>query len=150
VADVVSPAVRSRMMSSIRGKDTQPELIVRKYLHGCGFRYRLHVNSLPGRPDIVLPKHRVAILIHGCFWHRHSNCKYCTMPRSNVSKWVEKFSANVARDKRDVKRLRASNWRVIIIWECGVKQSDRGAGLSWLPDAITGAREPLLEWPARL
>ena len=147
MTDVVSPSVRSRMMASIRGRDTQPEMMVRKYLHGCGFRYRLHVNSLPGRPDIVLSKYRVAILIHGCFWHRHSGCKYCTTPASNIEKWSEKFFANVARDHKNTVQLRELGWTVIVIWECGLKTGDLVDNLKWLPEVLKSGESGLYEWP---
>lgn len=110
-------------MSGIRGTNTRPEMIVRRYLHASGLRYRLHVRSLPGKPDIVLPKHRVVIEVRGCFWHQHRNCRYAVMPKSNAHFWREKLTSNVARDKRSERALRAQGWRVLTVWECRVYRS---------------------------
>jgi DNA mismatch endonuclease (patch repair protein) len=120
--DVVDAATRSRMMKGIRSKDTQPEMTVRKYLHARGFRYRLHARKLPGSPDLVLPRYRVDIFVHGCFWHRHSGCKYATTPASNVERWKQKFDANTTRDVRNAEALRAADWRVIVVWECELRR----------------------------
>jgi len=122
--DVVDSATRSRMMSGIRSKDTKPEMTVRKYLHAKGFRYRLHTRDLPGSPDLVLPKYRTAIFVHGCFWHRHPGCRYTTTPASNVERWAQKFKANTERDARKQAALEEAGWRVIVVWECEL----RGAG----------------------
>ena len=121
--DVVDATTRSRMMKGIRSKDTQPEMIVRKYLHAHGFRYRLHARELPGSPDLVLPRYRVAILVHGCFWHRHRGCKYATTPTNNAEQWKRKFEANTERDARKEAALRAAGWRVIVIWECELRNA---------------------------
>jgi DNA mismatch endonuclease, patch repair protein len=118
MADVVDRETRSRMMSGIRGTNTQPELIVRRYMHARGLRYRLHVRSLPGRPDIVFPKYRAVVEVRGCFWHQHPRCKYAVMPKSNARFWEEKLQSNVLRDRRSVRALRKAGWRVITIWEC--------------------------------
>lgn len=118
MTDIVSPAVRSRMMSNIRGKDTKPELVLRKALHARGFRYRLNARDLPGSPDIVLPKWRAVLFVHGCYWHRHPGCPKATMPSSNVAFWREKFAQNVARDRRNLADLMDLGWRVGIVWEC--------------------------------
>lgn len=123
--DVVDKITRSRMMAGIRGKDTRPELELRRALHRRGFRYRLHVSGLPGRPDILLPKHRAAIQVHGCFWHRHDHCAFCTTPASNAGFWRAKFGDTVRRDQFNVKGLRSLGWRVAIVWECSIKE--RGA-----------------------
>src|ERR1700675_3165917 len=120
--DVVDRVTRSRMMAGIRGKDTKPELDLRRALHRLGLRYRLHVSGLPGRPDIVLPKHLAAIEVHGCFWHRHENCRFCTTPASNTRFWKSKFGETVKRDKRNLEALRTLGWRVAIIWECSVAE----------------------------
>lgn len=120
--DVVDSATRSRMMSGIRSKDTKPEMTVRRYLHGRGFRYRLHAKDLPGSPDLVLPKYRVAILVHGCFWHRHPGCRFATTPASNIEKWNTKFQMNVDRDARKLTSLQAAGWRVIVVWECELRR----------------------------
>lgn len=121
--DVVDAATRSRMMKGIRSKDTQPELIVRKYLHAQGFRYRLHARNLPGSPDLVLPRYRVAILVHGCFWHRHAGCKYATTPANNAERWKLKFDANIERDARKENLLRAAGWKVLVVWECELRRA---------------------------
>lgn len=118
MADIVSKDVRSWMMSRIRGKDTAPEKAVRSCLHGLGYRFRLHRKDLPGSPDIVLPRHRTAVFVHGCFWHRHPGCRFAYRPKSNVVFWKEKFKENVARDRRKASALRKQGWRVLVIWEC--------------------------------
>ncbi len=121
--DVVDAATRSRMMKGIRSKDTRPELTVRKYLHAQGFRYRLHSRKLPGSPDLVLPRYRVAIFVHGCFWHRHHECKYATTPANNAERWKLKFEANTERDARKEAMLRVAGWKVLIVWECELRQN---------------------------
>jgi DNA mismatch endonuclease (patch repair protein) len=126
MGDIVSPEVRRRMMASIRGRDTKPELAVRRLLHAHGLRFRLHVGDLPGRPDIVLPRHRAIVLVHGCFWHRHEGCRYASVPESNNEFWAAKFSANVARDRRVADALVASGWRLFTIWECEVRSGSLG------------------------
>lgn len=111
------------MMSRIRGSDTKPELAVRRWLHRRGYRFRLHRRDLPGRPDIVLPSLRTVVQVHGCFWHRHQGCRLAYTPKTNVYKWQSKFEENVARDKRDVEALAELGWRVIIVWECEVRDN---------------------------
>lgn len=115
--DVVDRATRSRMMSGIRGKDTKPERIVRSYLHRAGLRFRLQA-GLPGRPDLVLPRHKTAVFVHGCFWHRHEDCRYATIPSSNIAFWREKFDANVRRDARVRQELKELGWHVEVLWSC--------------------------------
>lgn len=114
---------RSRMMSSIRGKNTRPERMLRFSLFARGFRYRLHVQKLPGSPDLVFPKHRAVIFVHGCFWHRHEGCRHTTTPRANEDFWRQKFQGNVDRDARHVAALDDLGWRVAIVWECALKHS---------------------------
>lgn len=126
------------MMAGIKSKDTAPEMKVRKYLHGSGFRYRLHARDLPGSPDLVLPKHRLAIYVHGCFWHRHPGCRYATTPASNVDFWATKFQKNTERDARQHAALSALGWRHITIWECELRR-DAGERLQRLAGEITGA-----------
>src|SRR6056297_1216608 len=121
MTDIVDKSTRSRMMAGIRGKDTRPEMVVRRALHALGFRYRLNVRSLPGTSDLVLPKSRAVVFIHGCYWHRHEGCRYATAPATNREFWTLKFAANVARDARNVRDLRGAGWRVGIIWECALK-----------------------------
>jgi DNA mismatch endonuclease (patch repair protein) len=122
LADVVDANTRSRMMAGIRGKNTTPEVRLRKALHRAGFRFRLHCTKLPGKPDIVLAKHRAAIFVHGCFWHRHAGCRNSSVPKSNTEFWKVKFARNVERDKANLKALIGSEWRVCIVWECAIRQ----------------------------
>src|SRR5688572_27207656 len=122
MADIVSKQVRSAMMSAIRGKNTQPELAVRRYLHKRGFRYVLHVTSLPGRPDLVLPRYNAAIFVHGCFWHRHRGCKDAVLPSSNRAFWLSKLNHNRRRDRAAIAALVKARWRVAIIWECSIRR----------------------------
>lgn len=134
-------------MSRIGSRDTKPELVVRSYLHARGFRYRLHVNDLPGRPDIVLPRYNAVILVHGCFWHRHTGCQDSTTPRSNRDFWLSKFYANVARDTRTSGALLAAGWRVAVVWECTVRRESQHRGaLARLARWIKGGRR-LGEFP---
>lgn len=118
MTDIVDRATRSRMMSGIRGRDTKPEIIVRKYLHATGLRFRLAPKNLPGKPDIVLPKYRTVVFVHGCFWHRHARCRYATVPATNKLFWTEKFETNIKRDHRVQQQLRREGWQVLVIWEC--------------------------------
>jgi DNA mismatch endonuclease (patch repair protein) len=115
--DVVDRVTRSRMMSGIRGKDTKPERFVRSALHRAGLRFRLHA-TLPGKPDVVLPKYHTVVFVHGCFWHRHAGCRYATTPASNPAFWLEKFAANKRRDAVVKRELRRLNWKVRIVWSC--------------------------------
>ena len=120
--DTISPERRSENMRRIRGKDTKPELVVRRALFALGYRYRLHDAKLPGKPDLVFSKRRKVIFVHGCFWHRHENCRFCTTPASNTRFWKSKFGETVKRDKRNLEALRTLGWRVAIIWECSVAE----------------------------
>ena len=108
-------------MAGIRGKDTKPEILIRKILFRHGFRFRLHRRDLPGNPDIVLPKYAVAIFVHGCFWHRHVGCHYFRLPASNAEFWDRKLASNVARDHASKQALRATGWRVLTVWECATR-----------------------------
>ena len=121
MADVHSKATRSFNMSKIKGKDTKPEMLVRKFLHANGFRYRLHVKDLPGKPDIVLPKYKTVVLVNGCFWHGHKRCKYFVIPKTRTDWWTEKLNKNIENDNKSVKALKKLGWKVIIIWECSLK-----------------------------
>ena len=125
MTDVVDSQTRSRMMASIRGRDTKPELIVRRFLHREGLRFRLHGRDLPGRPDIVLPRRRSIVFVHGCFWHRHSGCRFAATPETRRQFWKNKLAANVVRDARNLKLLATSGWRVFVVWECEVESSAR-------------------------
>jgi len=112
------------MMAGIRGKDTKPEIALRRALHAHGFRFRLHTKQIPGRPDVVLPKYRAAIFVHGCFWHRHTGCRYATTPATRREFWHAKFAANVARDKVVRTKLLQAGWRVGVVWECGLRRPE--------------------------
>jgi DNA mismatch endonuclease, patch repair protein len=118
--DIVSKAQRSRMMGRITGRNTQPERVVRKLLRELGVGYRLHVATLPGKPDIVMQGRRKIVEVRGCFWHRHEGCPYAYRPKSNVAFWEAKFASNVVRDKRNDATLRNSGWQVLIVWECEI------------------------------
>ncbi|WP_028656621.1 very short patch repair endonuclease [Nocardioides sp. J54] len=120
--DVVSPEVRSRMMAGIRGKDTKPELLLRKALHRDGFRYRLHARNLPGRPDMVFPRYKAAVFVHGCFWHGHEGCSYFKVPATRREFWEAKFAANRERDARRRLELEEAGWRTAVIWECATRR----------------------------
>ena len=124
MTDIVDSQRRSQMMSGIRGRDTAPELIVRRIAHSLGHRFRLHRKDLPGRPDLVFPRYRLIVFVHGCFWHRHRGCRYAYMPKSRVPFWTKKFTGNVARDKRNQEALRNLGWRVLIIWECETRDEE--------------------------
>ncbi len=124
-------------MSHIRGKDTRPEEIVRKYLFSKGYRYRKNDSRYPGKPDIVLPKYRTVIFINGCFWHRHPGCRYATSPATNPEFWQKKFDQNVARDRKVQDQLRADGWNVIVVWECEIsRKKDQADRLSRLEEEI--------------
>lgn len=118
--DIVSPEKRSRMMAGIKGKDTKPELVVRKLVHGMGFRYRLHHKDLPGSPDLVFPRSRKVIFVHGCFWHRHPGCRFAYTPKSNAQFWLDKLEGNTRRDAQALTALDSLGWQVLIVWECEV------------------------------
>lgn len=118
---MTDPKVRSKNMAAIRGKNTKPEMAVRRYLHAAGFRYRLHRKDLPGKPDLVLPGYKLVVFVHGCFWHRHQGCSYSTTPATRAMFWKDKFQKNMERDERNQNELLEKGWRVLIIWECGVK-----------------------------
>ena len=115
---------RSRNMSAIKSKNTKPEIKVRKVLHSMGYRFRLHSKDLPGSPDIVLPKYKTVIFVHGCFWHRHENCKYASTPKTRQEFWEAKFRENINRDKLNQENLSSKGWKIIIVWECEIKDKD--------------------------
>ena len=112
-------------MSRIRSGDTKPEIVVRSLLHRMGYRFRLHRRDLPGKPDIVLPKHRTVIFVHGCFWHRHRGCKRCTTPSTNQDYWLEKLKGNAERDRKNKRLLKKLGWKVGIVWECETNDLDQ-------------------------
>ncbi len=121
MADVHNRATRSYNMSRIKGKDTKPEMLVRKFLHTNGYRYKLHDKKLPGKPDIVLPKYKTVIFVHGCFWHWHANCKYFVAPKTRTKWWLNKIHGNKANDEKAIKALKKDGWKVITVWECKIK-----------------------------
>lgn len=148
MADVVDQATRSRMMAGIRGRDTKPEWALRRGLHACGFRYRLHVRGLPGRPDLVFPRWNAVCLVHGCFWHRHPGCRYAADPATRPDFWQAKFAGNVLRDQRNRRALLDEGWRVAVVWECalrGARTAETVEALAgWLPSKIREFETALL------
>ena len=137
MADIKSKVDRSSNMAAIKGEDTKPEMIVRKYLFSKGLRYRLHIRSLPGNPDIFLPKYKTVVFINGCFWHGHEGCKYYRLPKSNVEFWETKITNNINRDFLNEIKLKELGWRVIRIWECEIKMvKDRNKSLERLYNQI--------------
>ncbi|MWV47129.1 DNA mismatch endonuclease Vsr [Paenibacillus sp. HJL G12] len=123
MVDTLTTEERSKMMSKIKSKNTAPEMIVRRYLHNKGFRYRLHDKKLPGKPDLILPKYKAVIFIHGCFWHGHEGCKYFRIPKSNTDYWVKKIDGNLLRDQEKQQLLRDMGWKVSVVWECELKRN---------------------------
>lgn len=125
--DNLTPERRSWNMRRIRGRNTKPERIVRSLLHQAGYRFTVNGpknQSLPGRPDLVLPRHRAVVFVHGCYWHRHKGCRYAYQPKSRVDFWTSKFEENIRRDRRNVKDLKALGWKVIVIWECQTRSEE--------------------------
>lgn len=147
MTDIVDKKTRSKMMAGIHAENTIPEITIRKFLFGQSFRYRLHYKNLPGKPDIVLPKYRVVVFVHGCFWHRHQGCKLNYAPQSNSELWQSKFEKNILRDKKQINALISEGWRVIVIWECGLRS--HSSDLSWLPNEIRSGSMQYSEWPPR-
>ncbi|MEF3133406.1 very short patch repair endonuclease [Rhizobium sp. 268] len=140
MTDIVDPTTRSRMMAGIKGKNTKPELVLRRALHAQGLRFRLHSTKITGAPDIVLPKYKAAVFVHGCFWHRHFRCRYATTPSTRPEFWQAKFAANVARDDAVKRVLLDIGWRVATVWECALRKQDLIEAVAsqlteWLPTA---------------
>lgn len=123
MTDIVDSKRRSEIMSRIKGRDTLPEIRVRRVAHRLGFRFRLYRKDLPGTPDIVFPRYRAVVFVHGCFWHRHAGCRYAYSPKTRVRFWSEKFQKNVARDRNNEKLLDELGWRVLVIWECETRSN---------------------------
>jgi DNA mismatch endonuclease (patch repair protein) len=123
--DKISKEKRSKNMSKIRSKNTKPELLVRSIIHQMGYRFRLHVPDLPGKPDIVLPRHRKIIFVHGCFWHQHKNCKIAHKPKSRISYWQPKLNANKKRHRKHMRTLKSLGWNCIVVWECETKNLNK-------------------------
>lgn len=136
MTDIVDQQTRSRMMSGIRGKNTRPELALRRALHARGFRFRLHSGKVHGRPDLVLPKYSAVVFVHGCFWHRHEGCRYATSPSTRPEFWQAKFDANVARDSAVRTSLLEDGWRVATVWECALRK----------PEQVEASTESLSIW----
>ncbi len=134
--DVHNKETRSYNMSRIKGRKTKPEELVAKYLFSRGFRYRRNVKRLPGTPDIVLKKYNTVIFVNGCFWHMHDGCKYFVWPKDNADFWKEKLLANKVRDEKEQKEIKELGWKVIIVWECQLKKSEREHTLHWLAEKI--------------
>lgn len=124
MADIVPPSVRSLMMSGIKGKNSRPEMLVRRMLFAAGYRFRLHRRDLPGTPDIAMPSRKIAIFVHGCFWHAHKGCKYAKIPATRPEFWTAKLQANVDRDRRAVENLTTMGWRVLCVWECATRDKE--------------------------
>jgi DNA mismatch endonuclease (patch repair protein) len=132
MADVHNKKTRSYNMSRIKGKNTKPEVLVRKFLFSQGFRYKLHDKKLPGKPDIVLPKYKTVIFVHGCFWHGHKGCKYFVVPKTRTEWWLNKINGNAERDKKAIKELKKLGYKIINIWECELKSKKISRTLSSL------------------
>ncbi|CZG79291.1 DNA mismatch endonuclease Vsr [Legionella pneumophila serogroup 1] len=135
MTDKLTPEHRSRNMAAIKNKNTRPELEIRSYLFKNGFRYRLHRKDLPGKPDLTLTKYKTVIFINGCFWHRHTGCKLAYTPKSNLEFWEQKFLKNVENDLKKLKQLEMQGWKVIIVWECEIKNKN----YHWLVNEIKNA-----------
>ncbi|MGO9318258.1 MAG: very short patch repair endonuclease [Terracidiphilus sp.] len=125
VTDHVDRKLRSFIMASVHSKNTKPEIAVRKIVHALGYRYRIHERKLPGKPDLVFPSRRKVIFVHGCFWHRHTGCRYTTTPKTRRAFWEAKFSANMDRDRRIRRELRQMDWEVLTVWQCELKKSEK-------------------------
>lgn len=134
--DVHDKKTRSYNMSRIKGKNTKPEEIVRKYLFSKGFRYRKNDKRLPGTPDIVLPKYKTAIFVNGCFWHGHKKCRYFVIPKTNTDFWLNKINTNIERDKRKQEALKELGWNVIVVWECELKKQSRDITLNSIANLL--------------
>ena len=145
--DRVDAIKRSSIMRSVRSKDPRPELALRSALHAIGLRYRLHAGDLPGRPDIVFPRWRACLFVHGCFWHRHG-CSMTTMPKSNAEFWQAKFEANEVRDRKAIEALVASGWRVLTVWQCGVTGKGKVAACAEFVARWLKGTERVSEYPA--
>lgn len=136
MADVHDKLTRSYNMSQVKSKNTKPELMVRKYLHAQGFRFRLNEKKLPGKPDIVLPKYKTVIFVHGCFWHGHANCKYATIPKTRTEWWTTKIHYNQQNDKKAISLLKKDSWKVITVYECQLKKPKREKTLLKLSETL--------------
>lgn len=139
MVDIVDVSTRSRMMAGIKGRNTKPEILIRKLLHKKGFRFRLHVKDLPGKPDIVLPKYKAVIFVNGCFWHGHKDCRFFKLPATRTEFWQEKIMRNQANDSKSINLLLENNWKVAVIWECRIRGATKDPDTvidlisEWLP-----------------
>ncbi|RYE58978.1 MAG: DNA mismatch endonuclease Vsr [Sphingobacteriales bacterium] len=138
MADVMNEATRHRVMANIGSKNTLPEILVRSFLHRVGFRFRLHVSSLPGTPDIVLKRFNTVVFINGCFWHGHQSCKYSRLPSTRTDWWKQKINNTVKRDADYIEKLRADSWNVIVIWTCAINKTKSLNRIAELPNIISG------------
>ncbi len=136
MADVHTKEQRSYNMSRIKGKDTKPEMLVRRFLHANGFRYKLHDKTLPGKPDIVLPKYKTVIFVHGCFWHGHEGCRYYVVPKTRTEWWLQKIAKNKTNDTKAIQTLKRPGWKIVMLWECDLKPDKIEKTLSSLPNRI--------------
>ncbi len=132
MADIVDSHTRSKMMAAIKGRNTTPELLVRRYLHATGLRFRLHDRRLPGSPDVVLPRYKAAVFVNGCFWHQHPGCRFAAMPATRRAFWTAKFESTAHRDRRASEELRSMGWRPIVLWECEASDGDALDRLFWM------------------
>jgi DNA mismatch endonuclease (patch repair protein) len=128
MVDVFTPSKRSWIMSRVHGKDTKPEIVVRSVIHRMGYRFRLHADALPGRPDIVLPRHLKVVFVHGCFWHGHKGCARATVPGTRRAFWAKKLADNAARDTRNLREVRRAGWRALVVWECETRKPEKLEG----------------------
>lgn len=138
MADVHTKEQRSYNMSRIKGKNTKPEMLVRRFLHAHGFRYKLHDKTLPGKPDIVLPKYKTVIFVHGCFWHGHEGCRYFVVPKTRTEWWTNKIKNNIQKDLIAVKQMESLGWKVIYVWECELKDCNKDIILGTLAAELKG------------
>jgi DNA mismatch endonuclease (patch repair protein) len=138
MTDIFTAEKRSSIMRQVKGRNTKPEMLVRRFLHSLGFRFRVYDKKLPCHPDIVLKKYKVVIFVNGCFWHGHENCKYFRLPKSNVEFWKNKIQTNIKRDEFCNKQLKALGWRVIVIWECELKGEKKQETLTQLVESLYG------------
>lgn len=151
MADIVDAATRSRMMRGIRSRDTKPEILLRRMLHAAGLRFRLHAANVPGKPDIVFPSRKAAIFVHGCFWHRHSGCRWSSTPSSNVDFWLAKFRRNVERDAEVRAQLHLAGWRIATVWECSLNEATRAdvaeSVVDWVRNGSGNFETPIVRVP---
>lgn len=143
MADVHDKQTRSYNMSRIKSRDTKPEIIVRKFIFSKGYRYKICDEKLPGKPDIVLPRYRTAIFVHGCFWHGHDNCSYFVLPKTRTGFWLDKIEKNRERDLKNLLKLRQQGWKVVTIFECGLKNKKQNSTLNSLLRQLNKTREKI-------